>query len=148
MGCNAGIRSWRSTVEVSIPGGQTAHARAFVRTTVDGEFHGGTLDVRVYIPDGLTIADPMPAHAITAATAATDPCVTARVDSFFTTLEQLFHLGRGKVEFVALPAELIALRDNDARLRALDATIGVGLTTSAQQRQVVWGSPLYTATAP
>ncbi|MBA3454569.1 MAG: hypothetical protein H0T42_15880, partial [Deltaproteobacteria bacterium] len=98
--------AWSLTFDV--PTGKTARARAYVRTTIDGEFHGGTLDVRVYIPDGLMISDPTPLHAVSAATASTDPSIVARLDSFFTNLETLFQLGRGRVEFIALPANLAA----------------------------------------
>ena len=41
------------TVEFFIASGQPARAKVFVRTTPDGAFHGGALDVRVYIPEGL-----------------------------------------------------------------------------------------------
>ncbi|HVK88897.1 MAG TPA: hypothetical protein VM513_32480 [Kofleriaceae bacterium] len=102
--------------------GHTARARAMIRTTEDGEFHGGVLDVRIYIPDGLVIDEPMPAHAITAATAGDDPCVTTRVDSFFTTLEQTLGLGRGRVEYVALPAEFAEITSDSERVAALRST--------------------------
>jgi len=80
--------AWKVTF--SIAAGRTARARAMIRTSVDGEFHGGLLDLRIYIPECLVVDEPMAAHAITAATAASDPCVTARIDSFFETLAQTF----------------------------------------------------------
>ncbi len=105
------------------PAGRVTRARAYVRTSVDGEFHGGTLSVRIYIPDGLVIQDPTPAHAITAAVAATDPCVAARVDSFFATLENLFGIGRGNVEFIAIDREFDAIESDAVRLGALAETV-------------------------
>ncbi len=91
------------TVTASIANNAPAHAKLFVRTTEDGEFHGGKLDVRIYIPDGLTVPTPS-AHTITAATAASDPSITAQIDGFYTTLKDTFDLDRGNVEFVALPS--------------------------------------------
>jgi len=99
-------------VDFSIPSGAPTHARAFVRTTADGQFHGGALDVRVYIPDGLAVAEPTP-HTITAATAAADPGIAMRLDSFFATVDQLYGFDRGVVEFVPLPATMIDIKTND-----------------------------------
>jgi len=114
------------TVEFSIPGNQPAHAKAFVRTTKDGAFHGGRLDVRVYIPDNLVIADPGPEHTITAMTAATDPAVAARLDSFFAHVEQLFELERGDVELVSLPSSFAEIADIAARNQVLRMTSAGG----------------------
>lgn len=130
----------------SVPPGRTARARAYVRTTIDGEFHGGTLDVRVYIPDGLMISDPTPLHAVSAATAATDPSIVARLDSFFMTLEQLFELGRGRVEFIALPASFATLPDDASRVSALNATsagseLSVHLILTSEL--TLFGSPVW-----
>ena len=111
------------TLVFATPAGRVTRARAYLRTSVDGEFHGGTLSVRIYIPDGLVIQDPEPAHAITAAMAATDPCVAARVDSFFATLEKLFDLGRGNVEFIAIGSAFDAIESDAARLGALAETV-------------------------
>jgi hypothetical protein len=103
------------TATASVGSSAPAHAKVFVRTTEDGQFHGGALDLRLYIPDGLIVATPSP-HAITAASAADDPSIKAQVDSFYSTLEQVFQLGRGNVEFVALPsafAEITTLAKRD-----------------------------------
>jgi hypothetical protein len=116
------------TVEFSIASGQPARAKVFVRTTEDGLFHGGALDVRVYIPDGLVISDPTAAHPISATTAATDPAVVARIDSFFASLHTLFELDRGTVEFVSLPSTFAAITDIGARDQALKMTSAPGLT--------------------
>ncbi len=109
------------TLVASIPDNRPAHAKAFVRTTTDGQFHGGTLDLRVYIPDGLTVVTPS-AHPITAATAADDPSIAAQVDSFYTTLKQLFELDRGDVEFIALPAKFAQITDLAIRDEAMALT--------------------------
>jgi len=113
------------TVTASVGNNAPAHAKAYVRTTEDGQFHGGELDVRIYIPDGLIVATPS-AHAITAATAASDPTITAQVDSFYTTLEEVFDLDRGNVEFVALPGEFTEIADLAKRDEALRMTSSPG----------------------
>lgn len=109
--------AWKLVFQV--PAGETAHARALVRTTADGEFHGGALDVRIYIPEGLMIADPGAAHVVSAQTAASDPAVQARFDSFFTTLASTFQLERGTVEFLPLPAKFATIDNEGERLEAL-----------------------------
>lgn len=114
--------TWQVTFTVD--GGVVAHAHALIRTTSDGAFHGGVLSMRLYIPDGLMIDDPTPAHAITADTAAEDPCVAARVDSFYNTLEQVFGLGRGAVEYVPLPADYVDIDSGDKRTDAYRMTTG------------------------
>ena len=45
-------------MEVSTP----LRASVRVQTTRDGAFHGGELDLHVWVPDGLVIQDPTPAH--------------------------------------------------------------------------------------
>lgn len=127
------------TIEVNNPSGKPAHAKAFIRTTADGAFHGGKVDMRVYIPDGLMISDPTPAHAISADTAATDPAVAARIDSFFSTLHQLFELDRGTIEFVSLPTAFREIKDVDARDQALMMTSTPGTDPVVH---VVWVNEL------
>ncbi len=114
------VGPWKLRFEA--PDGKTTRARAYVRTTVDGKFHGGTLDVRFYIPDAMMIADPGPAHAITAATAADDVAVMTRVDSMFATLAATYQLERGAVEFIPLPARFASIATDDVRLEALALT--------------------------
>jgi hypothetical protein len=110
--------------EFSVASGQPAHAKVFIRSTADGAFHGGALDVRVYIPDGLIISSPSPAHAISASTAATDPDVKARIDSFYATLHDMFQLDRGTVELVSLPSTFASITDINERNDALKLTTG------------------------
>lgn len=110
------------TITFSTPPGRSAHASIYVRSTADGQFHGGTLDVRIYIPEGLEISDPEPAHVVTPESAASDPCVQARVDSFYATLDELFQLERGSVEFLPLSASSVTILDDTVRLEALEAT--------------------------
>ncbi len=80
-------------------------SKVYIQKTSDGEFHGGELDLHIYIPDGLKIHDPDPMHAITAADAAMDASVQARVDAFFDRVTEFFGIGRGLVEFHAIEAK-------------------------------------------
>jgi hypothetical protein len=75
-----------------------------IQVTEDGRFHGGTLDLHLYVPDGLEIADPTPLHAVTAVEAESDTAVATRVDGYFALLESLFAIRRGRVEFHAVDA--------------------------------------------
>jgi hypothetical protein len=118
------------TVIASVTNNAPARAKVFVRTTEDGQFHGGTLDLRLYIPDGLVVVTPS-AHAITAATAASDPTITTQVDSFYATLKQVFDLDRGNVEFVALPSAFTEITDLAKRNEAMKMTSSSGAEPAA-----------------
>jgi hypothetical protein len=113
------------TVTASVVNNAPAHAKLFIRTTEDGQFHGGKLDLRLFIPDGLLVATPS-AHSITAGTAAADPSIATQVDSFYTTLKQVFDLDRGTVEFVALPSTFAEIADNEERSQAMMMTSASG----------------------
>jgi hypothetical protein len=115
------IEAGEWTVTASIGNSAPAHAKLFVRTTEDGQFHGGALDLRLYIPDGLLVVTPSE-HAITTATAASDPTIAMQIDSFYATLKQLYDLDRGNVEFVSLPGELAQITDLTKRNQALMMT--------------------------
>jgi hypothetical protein len=122
---SAPIEAGEWTATASIDANRPAHARVYVRTTEDGEFHGGQLDLRLYIPDGLIVGEPS-AHAVTAETAAGDPAIMERVDSFYTTLRDLFELDRGNVELVPLPAEYAQITDLAKRKAAMTMTSAPG----------------------
>jgi hypothetical protein len=115
------------TWTLQFSGAGTLTASVFVRLAADGEFHGGTLDLTVYIPEGLTISDPDPEHVVSAASAATDNAVAARIDSFFATLEELFGIGRGAVRFVGIDAEFRSIA-YDQLGAVLENTSGNGPT--------------------
>jgi hypothetical protein len=113
------------TVIASTVGNLPTRAKLFVRTTEDGQFHGGALDLRLYIPDGLVVPS-RSAHAITAGTAASDPAIAAQLDGFYTTLKQVFDLDRGNVEFVALPSAYADMTDPAMRNEAMRMTSSSG----------------------
>jgi hypothetical protein len=85
------------------------HATVRVQVTDDAEFHGGLLDLHVYVPDGLQILDPSPLHSITAATAASDPDVASRIDDFYEAVKSMVGIDRGKVTFHAVPARFASV---------------------------------------
>jgi hypothetical protein len=105
--------------------GTAAHARARIQTTGDGRFHGGALDLHLYVPAGLTISDPSPLHVVSAKTAAADVDVARRVDTFFSALHQSFAIDRGKVVFHEAPSRFVAVND--------DATYYAGTAISTGQ---------------
>ncbi len=71
-------------------------------------------------------------HTINAATAASDPGMTVRIDSFFTNLKQLFDLDRGLVEFLPLDASVHAISDEVTWASAERATTAFSQGTGAQ----------------
>lgn len=120
-------------------GGTAADARVYLQHTDDGAFHGGELDMHVYIPDGLPIEDPTPSHALTAADAATDEAVALRIDTFYIALQDLFGIGRGDVTFHAIDASYAQVLD-EATFHALIAESQAG--GDGQQLHMVWVSHL------
>jgi hypothetical protein len=97
-------------------------ASVYVQTTSDGAFHGGTLDLHVFVPDGLVVQDPLPAHAITADDAASDECIKARIDGFYDALSSMVGVDRGAVTFHSLPATFARLTSEEAFREALRQT--------------------------
>jgi len=71
----------------------------YIQRTWDGLFHGATLDVHLYVPDGLTIKDPGPSHTVDVDAAPTDAAIQARIDAFYDALASLFGLARGDVYY-------------------------------------------------
>jgi hypothetical protein len=69
--------------------------------TEDGEFHGGLLDVHLYLAGGLQIGDP--ARTVDAALAPSDADVISRLDAFFDAVKKLFGVDRGEVVFHDIP---------------------------------------------
>lgn len=86
-----------------------------VQRTSDGEFHGGELDLHVWIPDGLRIHDPEPLHEVKGATAKDDRAIAKRVDTFYADLEELFGIERGNVTFHAIDQSFLSATSGDAR---------------------------------
>lgn len=115
--------------------GAGATGTAYVQRTSDGQFHGGVLDLHIYIPDGLQIHDPTPMHAITAADAPSDPAVSARVDAFYEAVDAFFGIGRGEVFFHAIGAEHLNVVGEAAYASLVEQS---GVSESGQALHVMW----------
>jgi hypothetical protein len=89
--------------------------RIAVQRTSDGEFHGGELDLHVWMPDGLRVHDPEPLHEVRAAEASSDQSIGKRVDLFFEGLDALFGIARGRVTYHAIDASFLSATSGDAR---------------------------------
>ncbi len=121
---NAPVASGRWMITFGGVASGALRAEARIQTTSDGRFHGGELDLNLYVPDGLVIATPSAPHPITTASAAQDPDVVARVDKFFMLLKQVVGFDRGKVTFLAAPAAALVANTPPAFETALSASVG------------------------
>jgi hypothetical protein len=99
--------------------GDNGRARARIQTAEGGAFRGGTLDLHLHLPIGLTMARPSPSHVVTAVSAPTDRDVNARVDAFYSALRALFGIERGTLAFHDAPADLVAINDDPTFYRAV-----------------------------
>jgi hypothetical protein len=103
--------------------------------TRDGVFHGGLLDLTVFVPQGLHAEDVragiVPGDVVDAASAATHPVIGRKLDAFFALLKSLLDLDRGGVTFVDTEARYLHLADEAAVRGAFsvgsDASSSVGI---------------------
>jgi hypothetical protein len=86
-----------------------------LQRTEDGEFHGGELDLHVWVPDGLRVHDPDPVHDVSASGAANDRSLAKRIDAFYEDLERLFGISRGRVTFHAIDRSFLSVNGGNAR---------------------------------
>ncbi|MBX3227817.1 MAG: hypothetical protein KIT84_15780 [Labilithrix sp.] len=98
--------------------GTNGRASARIQTTSDGKFHGGVLDLHVYVPPGLTVwGNGMEAsstsHLVDVTTAPTDPAIKARLDVFWSAFEKSTGITRGKVSWHAVDAKFNTVVDDD-----------------------------------
>lgn len=108
---------WTATIEG--PAGAPVTLR--LQTTADGAFHGGVLDLDVYVPDGLIVHDPDPPHAVVPGRASEDPCLSRRVQLFFGFLEKLVGIRGGDVRFHRIDASYRSATSGNARAALLSA---------------------------
>jgi hypothetical protein len=103
----------------SLPDGEAVTGKLRVRVSLqrtnDGAFHGGELDLHVYVPEGLEVQDPDPLHAVTADTADKDPSIAHRLDIFYEELSRLFGIGRGAVAFHRIDPAFLRASTGEAR---------------------------------
>jgi hypothetical protein len=88
-------------------------ARVKTLQTDDGRFHGGTLDIHLWIPDGLQMSDGDQLVPVTIAGGAAQTTVKTRLDSFYALLEKTTGIGRGTVTLHALPSPFRTLEGED-----------------------------------
>ncbi|MCB9557353.1 MAG: hypothetical protein H6707_14700 [Deltaproteobacteria bacterium] len=100
----------------------TVQLRAYVQTSSDGAFHGGTLDLRLHIPPGLQLQNPGAKHAVTLQSALRDPAIIARLDAFFAGLRTLYQIDRGAVTAHGLDARYATIGNIEQVAAALAAT--------------------------
>lgn len=91
--------------------GESLDAKVYVQQTDDGEFHGGVLDLHVYLPDGLLLTDPDPLHTVDPSSAAADASMTARIDAFYDALSELYGIDRGMTKFIGIGGEHRVISD-------------------------------------
>lgn len=114
--------TWTARFGRLSPSTAPLRAEVTIQTTPDGAFHGGALDLDVWVPDGLRVwLDGGGTATISAGSAPTHPWVVARVDAFYALLGDLVGLDRGDVRFHALPARFRALGE-DSLAQAAEAT--------------------------
>ncbi len=106
------------SIQVSGPLGKKLKVAARVQLSGDGVFRGGAADLHVYLPVGLRIDDPTPAHVVSAANAAADRAIEARLAAFFEGLERNFGITRGAVTFHDTDAAYLNIATESALARA------------------------------
>jgi hypothetical protein len=92
------------------------HVTVAIQRTSDGEFHGGELDLHVWMPAGLRAHDPDPIHEVTSPEG--DRSIAKRIDLFYEDLESLFGIARGRVQFHSIDASFRSATSGDARAAA------------------------------
>jgi hypothetical protein len=118
-------------------------AKVKVQTTPDGAFHGGNLNMHLYIPEGLVLADdPKPVRA---GTAWAHPEVKSRLESTFRAILDLYDLHNGTVQFHAIPARYKSIADGEldsvfkeTRVARAGQAMHIFLSEAAEDQQW-WG---------
>jgi hypothetical protein len=86
------------------------HGAVQLQVTRDGAFHGGAIDLDVYVPDGLLVHDDAGAsRAIDATAAASAPALTQRLDGAFELFHRLYGIDRGEVRFHRVAAAVASI---------------------------------------
>jgi hypothetical protein len=103
---------------VTFAGAGTLKAKIQMQTLPDGAFHGGRLNLNVFIPKGLTFGSN---KAITAQTAWSRSEVRDRVEGLFDALNERYKIRNGRVRFYDTPAQYLTL-DNDKLFSVYEQT--------------------------
>ncbi|MBK8213581.1 MAG: hypothetical protein IPK71_07480 [Myxococcales bacterium] len=118
---------------ITVAGKGTLSVSARVQISGDGEFHGGALDMHVYLPRGLVVEDPGSPHVVDAARAERDASIEARLDAFYRALEATTGIVRGDVTFHDVDPSFRRI----ATKRALDAAFAASAGVVADGHQSV-----------
>ncbi len=87
----------------------TLKPKVRVQSSGDGVFHGGTLDLTLHVPPGVTIDG----ATLDAKQAETSAAVGERVDLFYSVMSQLLGIERGTVSFLPASKAFVDLDDNE-----------------------------------
>ncbi len=90
-----------------------------IQKSGDGAFHGGELDMHVYVPEGMRIHDPGPVHELHASGLENDAALARRIDAFYSELERLFGIGRGAVSYHVIDGSFREATTGDARAQLI-----------------------------
>jgi hypothetical protein len=140
---NPAVESGAWTVTFAGEGKLTAKIQ--MQTLPDGAFHGGRLNLNVFIPKGLTLGSN---SAITAQSAWSRSEVRDRVEGLFDALYSLYKLRNGRVRFYNTPAQYLTLEEDklfsvyeQTKVVAADQAVNIMLSELPTQPQW-WGISL------
>ena len=105
------------------PGPVSATVR--VQNTPDGQFHGGALDIHVYLPEGLDVEG----DTVTKTHFKRVAGVRDRIDMFADAIRDLYQLTRGDVTFHLVSSKYVEIADSE--LAAAFSESKVAKTTQA-----------------
>lgn len=121
----------------------TLRAKVQIQSTPDGAFHGGTLDLDVYVPQGLRLSGSGP---ISVANAAQNREVLARLDSYFGAISDLYGLRNGNVRFHGISSSYRQLDDQElydafqeSRATPAGQSLNIVLSEGDSQTSEWWG---------
>lgn len=132
----SGVFSAKVFGEVS---GRVLRVSLVLQKTKDGFFHGGELDLHVYVPKGLMLSQPGLRHEVTAQGAAVDDALQARIDAFYELLDALVGVQRGAVSYHGIGARFTSVLDEPSLRAAFQET---RVTPAGQALHVVFTNDL------
>lgn len=138
-GVFAGIALPKGKWVVRFGGGSPVRAKIQIQTTPDGKFHGGLLNVNVFVPEGLV----MDRKEVTAQSALTHAGVIKRLEGFFDLVYDLYGLRNGTLRFFDIPAKYVTIENAElddvfAETRVLPAGQSVSLFLSEPSDNGDW----------
>jgi hypothetical protein len=89
--------------EWTVTTSSTAKFELQIQITPDGQFHGGLLDLHVYLPRGIIVD--LDGNSVNAASAWGNQNIRDLFLSFFEVVKPFFGMSRGSIEFLDIPQE-------------------------------------------